>query len=467
MRTPSPSWISPPARPAALVGGLLLLLAACDSGGAPTAVPPRVGPSITIRADAQPSHPVHLELGLAQGAESPDPAFLRPTVPLIKDLGIKFVRVDNVYNYTNTITTRSDVLGLAYDWTPLDTVVDSIRDMGAEPLLDLSYMPTALNSQSRLLPPADWAEWSKLVSATVRHMNTDRNLNLRYWEVWNEPNQLGFWKGSFPEYLQLYDSSRRAIRGRQPLAKVGGPALSLYDESALDWMLGYENSQDDGGAVGFLSWHAYGWSPAELADQVQKARALIARKGSKAGPPELLITELGVRTGGPGDTSADNRADTPAAAAYLIASIQALEGAGLDKLFVFELRDGPHEGGQFWGRWGILTHDLHPKPIYHVLKAYKALGPTWLPTTVSPARADVGLLAAPNGRGILWHTGSEPVHVSVNWAGARNSQVTLFDADHNNPAANKGGDKPTPQGRLDPGSWTFDLQPDSVVLFEP
>ena len=29
---------------------------------------------ITIRADAKPTHPVHLELGLAQGAESPDPA---------------------------------------------------------------------------------------------------------------------------------------------------------------------------------------------------------------------------------------------------------------------------------------------------------------------------------------------------------------------------------------------------------
>ncbi|MDQ2809846.1 MAG: hypothetical protein M3Z04_23455 [Chloroflexota bacterium] len=203
--------------------------------------------------------------------------------------------------------------------------------------------------------------------------------------------------------------------------------------------------------------------------QVQVARALIARKRPQAGPLELWITELGVQSGGPGDTSLDNKADTPAAAAHLLASLTALEAAGLDKLFVFELRDGPPTGATFWGRFGILSYDLHPKPIYHALAALAALGPDWLPATVQPARPDVGVLAAPAGAAILWHTGSTALRVRVQLpaGGPGSVQATLFDADHNNPAAGKGGDVPVPLGRRAPADLVFDLLPDSLVVLQP
>ncbi len=449
--------------------GLLVLLGitGCTGVRAPAPAPPPRD-VVTLQVATGPIHHRHIELGLAQGSESLDPAFLRPTVPLVRALGIRYVRVDHIYNYPGLVQTRLGG-GLTYNWTALDTLLDSIQAMGAQPMLDLSYMPPALNPESQLLPPTDWADWDKLVRATVRHVNTDRRLGLRYWEVWNEPNLWGAWHGSYPQYLNLYDISRRAITERDPRALVGGPSLSLYEESALDWLLGAQNTQADGGAVGFLSWHAYGWTPAETAAQVQAARALVARKRPQAGPVELWITELGVRTGGPGDTSVDNRADTSAAAVHLLASVAALETAGLDKLFVFELRDGPHDGVTFWGRFGILTYDLHPKPIYHALAALAALGPDWLPVTLRPARSDVGLLAAPSGRAVLWYTGSAPLRVQVQLPATVTDsvQVTLFDAAHNNPAAGKGGDRPLPLGRRAPADLIFDLQPDSMVLLDP
>jgi len=423
---------------------------------------------VTLTVGTGPIHTQHLVLGLAQGGESLDPAFLHPAIPWIKPLGISYVRIDHVFNYPGLVTRRS-AGGLTYAWTPLDTVVDDIRAMGAAPLLDLSYMPPALNPESVLLPPLDWNEWAKLANSTVRHFNSDRQLGLPYWEIWNEPNLWGFWHGSYPQYLALYDFARRAIRDRDPAARVGGPALSSYEESALDWLLGFENGQPDGGYLGFLSWHAYGWTPAELAGQVRAARALLARKRPQGPPVELMITELGVRTGGPDDTSAGGAADTSAAAAQLLASIAALDAAGLDKLFVFELRDGPPPAGEFWGRYGILTYHLHPKPIYHALRAYTALGRDLLPVTVVPARSDVGLLAAPGGNAILWYQGTAPLHVVVQLPPAAGPQVraTLFDATHNNPAAGHGGDQPTSSGPLATAGLAFDLAPDSVVILAP
>jgi hypothetical protein len=446
-----------------------LLLATCGcSALSPAPVSPTPSlPAATVAALPGPVHRQHLQLGLAQGSESLDPAFLHDTIPLIRPLGVRYVRVDNIYNYPGVVDLRAGG-GLAYNWAPLDTLVDDIRAMGAEPFLDLSYMPPALNPESRLLPPRNWPDWAKLVNTTVRHFNGDRGLGLHYWEVWNEPNLWGAWQGSYPQYLELYDQARRAIEDRDPHAVVGGPALSLYEETALDWLLGFESQQTDGGAVGFLSWHAYGWTPAQMAAQTTAARALAARKRPGA-PLELMITEVGVRTGGPGDTSVDNQADTPTAAVHLLASIQALEAAGLDKLFVFELRDGPHAGGEFWGRFGILTNHLHPKPIYHALRAYAQLGPDLLPVQVTPPRDDLGLLVAPSGRAILWYSGTTALHVSVRLPAAAGPQVqaTLFDAQHNNPAAGAGGDTPAALGTFATATLAFDLAPDSVVLLDP
>jgi hypothetical protein len=451
-------------RPAAL--GLLVLLTACSALGGPPPTATPVWPVVTVAAQPGPVHTQRIEIGLAQGGESFDPTFLHPTIPLIKPLGIRYVRLDHIYNHPGVVARRPGG-GLTYDWTPLDTLVDDIRAMDAEPMLDLSYMPPALNPQSQLLPPLDWEEWNKLVHTTTRHFNVDRALGLRYWEIWNEPNLWGAWQGSYPQYLNLYDISRRAIHDLDPRAVVGGPSLSLYEESALDWLLGYETAQDDGGDVGFLSWHAYGWTPQEMAAQVQAARALAARKRPDQ-PPELMITELGLRTGGPGDTSVDNKADTPAAAVHLLAAIQALDAAGLDKLFVFELRDGPHPGGEYWGRFGILTYNLHPKPIYHALAAYHALGRDLLPVTGTPARPDMGMLAAPDGRALLWYSGTDPVRAEVHLpAAGATVRATLFDATHNNPAAGFGGDTPTPAGTFPTAGLSFVLQPDSMVILEP
>lgn len=42
-------------------------------------------------------------------------------------------------------------------------------------------------------------------------------------EVWNEPNG-AFWTGGYDGYVQLYNTTARALKSVSPLLRVGGPA---------------------------------------------------------------------------------------------------------------------------------------------------------------------------------------------------------------------------------------------------
>jgi hypothetical protein len=426
----------------------------------------RAEPVTDVRVSAGPAAPRRLQLGLAQGGESRDPAFLHNVVPLIGALHVPLIRLDNIYTSYHVVD-RDPAGALRFSWTELDAVVDDIRAMGAQPLLCLSYTPPALSPDgSPIQPPTSLVEWRRLVEATVTHFNRDRALGLQYWEVWNEPDQWDFWRGSWPGYLDLYDVTRQAVLSVDPQARVGGPARAAYDAGAFGWLLSHEQQLGAAGGLDFLSWHVYGLSPATVADQIGTARNLLAGRPGPA--PELAITEFNVLPGGANDTSSDHQSDSSAGAAYVLSLLERMERAGLDRAFLFEVKDGYSPSGSYWGRWGLTTFDGRTKPVYHALKAFQELGPALLPAEVTGAPGVGALAAAPNGTPslIVWNTGASAARTRISlppeWAG-RAFDLTLFDAMHNNPQAT-GDDRVTPLGRRDGGGLIFDLAPGSVLL---
>ncbi|HUS13840.1 MAG TPA: hypothetical protein VM536_02375, partial [Chloroflexia bacterium] len=148
----------------------------------------------TLAVAAGPPRVRHLQLGLAQGGESHDPAFLHDVVPQIAALHVPLVRVDNIYTHYHVVS-RDGGGGLQFNWGELDQVVDDIRAMGAEPFICLSYTPAVMSTDgSPMQPPAALDEWRQLVTATITHFNRDRQLGIHNWEVWNEPDQGDFWR---------------------------------------------------------------------------------------------------------------------------------------------------------------------------------------------------------------------------------------------------------------------------------
>lgn len=130
-----------------------------------------------------------------------------------------------------------------YNWTILDRIFDTYKQLGIVPYVEIGFMPEALSTHPEpyqhqwpngplftgwTYPPSDYNKWSNLVYQWVRHSidRYGRNTVAQWdWEVWNEPD-IGYWHGTFEEYCKLYDYTAAAVKRALPEARIGGPATT-------------------------------------------------------------------------------------------------------------------------------------------------------------------------------------------------------------------------------------------------
>jgi hypothetical protein len=62
-------------------------------------------------------------------------------------------------------------------------------------------------------------------------------LNIRYWEIWNEPDLSPFWSGTSSQFYALYADTARALKSLHSWMEVGGPALTTNND-----LTGYRES---------------------------------------------------------------------------------------------------------------------------------------------------------------------------------------------------------------------------------
>ena len=135
-----------------------------------------------------------------------------------------------------------------YNWTIVDRIFDTYIERGIKPLAQLGFMPKALSINPEpyqhkwrpgipyhevftgwAYPPKDYSKWSELVYQWVKHC-VDRygkdEVASWYWELWNEPNGNGYWRGTNKEYFKLYDYTVDAVKRALPESKIGGPHVT-------------------------------------------------------------------------------------------------------------------------------------------------------------------------------------------------------------------------------------------------
>jgi len=179
-----------------------------------------------------------------------------------RELGMQRVRGHGVLN---------DDMGIyrapgSYDWTKFDTYLDAIVSAGMRPIMELSFMPTALALHGNNKDfPNDIDAYRQFIQAVVQHC-VDKygaaDVGQWYWEVWNEPDYPGFWNGKdaseaasakMTDYYELYDAAVDAITPVLPSALVGGPATTYY--APIGAFLQHCRSANK--RVTFASSHAY------------------------------------------------------------------------------------------------------------------------------------------------------------------------------------------------------------------
>jgi beta-xylosidase len=289
----------------------------------------------------------------------------------VRNLQPRYIRIDHLYDFYEVVGKTNGKL--TYNWEKLDRVVDDILAAGAIPFFSLSYMPAVISSADSVSPPANWNDWAAVVKATIEHFSGRKGKNLSgvYYEVWNEPDLFGQWTlNKKPNYLLLYTYSVQGasqVKNTNPF-KIGGPAITDPKER---WLLQFLDYVDKNNLrLDFISWHRYARRVEIFENDLKELNAWLWQK------PQFLHTEKIITEWG-SDSNNNKHHDSLFDAAHTIAVIRRLLGQ-VHLAFSFEIKDGPDPGGkEYWGRWGLLTHEdfgKHQKPRYQAIKFLNELG---------------------------------------------------------------------------------------------
>ncbi|MBI3981000.1 hypothetical protein HY345_03290 [Candidatus Microgenomates bacterium] len=300
---------------------------------------------------------------LAQGGEE-KAQMLAPAVNEIRSLSPQYIRIDHLYDLYD-IVSRSPDGRINYDFSQLDRTVDNILQAGALPFFALSYMPPDIADGDVVEKPRNWQEWSNLVRATVEHYSgrSGRNLAGLYYEVWNEPDLFGRWSiNGGKNYLELYYHSVIGAQTAQNANafKIGGPVTTGMYPNWIRSLVEY--SRNNNLRLDFLSYHRYS-KDTEVFSRDWKGIQDILDSFPAYKNLEIIVSEWG------SDAENSPNHDGVFDSAHTIAAMRQL----LDRVkwaFSFEIKDGPADR-EYWGRWGILTHEkygLNKKPKYFALK---------------------------------------------------------------------------------------------------
>jgi xylan 1,4-beta-xylosidase len=145
-----------------------------------------------------------------------------------------------------------------YNWTVVDSIVDTYMQRGMKPLMEIGFMPKDLSSKPEpyehtwskggniwtgwTYPPKDYNKWRELVYQWVKH-SIERygkeEVTTWLWEVWNEPD-IGYWSGTFDEYCKMYDYAADGLKSACPECVIGGPhTTSPRNEKAYSYLTNF------------------------------------------------------------------------------------------------------------------------------------------------------------------------------------------------------------------------------------
>lgn len=199
---------------------------------------------------------------------------------LYKERGVTLIRT---HDYKGAF----DLTDKGYAAT--DAMLARIQQGGFQPYLRLG------NSFGAGATQAGTAELAADMLAMLDHVqaaSTPPN-QVRYVEVWNEPDNTEFWTQGEQAYIDLYLAVSKQIRAKHPSVKIGGPALTpagVLTSRGRAFTENFLNAVKKAGApIDFLSWHLYSNHPEEFASAAQTYRDASIKAG--LGDLEQHITE--------------------------------------------------------------------------------------------------------------------------------------------------------------------------------
>jgi xylan 1,4-beta-xylosidase len=313
-----------------------------------------------------------------------------------QELGVHYVRLHDVpWTYDNALDINyvfpdwnaDPDKPESYDFIQSDYYLKTITDLGINIIFRLGYSAEYKTAVHHNDPPASYEKWANIAAHIVRHYNdgwaNGQKANIKYWEIWNEPDGHSFWAGTPEQLYQLYDVTARRLKILDPSLKVGGPALA----SNLTFLEGFmKYAQEHQSPIDFVSWHIYTQDPDEVARRANKVHDLAVRYGYPKA--ESILDEWNY---GPSKWQ-KLFVDAQASRTYFDAT-QDAHGAAFDATVLIGLQDAPVDIATFYSgttlMWGLFTSSGAPQKPYFAFLAFRRLldSPNRLSVDVAPDAA--------------------------------------------------------------------------------
>lgn len=331
---------------------------------------------------------------------------------------------DEMRSYTvDTTQWKSKTREPRTNWQIVDYVIDSLMDIGINPMVTPSFTPsliaqgdkTVFATKGRIGLPKDMSVWSAIVEDFTRHM-LDRYgkhaVRQWYFEFWNEPNLGGFFDGTQADYFNMYKATWRAIKKADSELRVGGPATARGE-----WLKDFiEYSRVNDCPADFITTHVYNndsesapLSPFEgpQDDRVSKSPnfAVGVIRGGRALLDSLNYRgEIHWNEWGRSWWPCWDPRETPNEAAFIVRTMAEVSQLG-DYFAYWAISDIYDQVGYgrsaFHGNYGMLSLQGLRKPSYHAHQLLARLGRRRLDCTVgsgATANAFSGAIATLEGR---------------------------------------------------------------------
>jgi hypothetical protein len=198
-----------------------------------------------------------------------------------KEIGIKFIRTHDFFGPTDISTIFPDFnadpnLESSYNFSTSDEYINAIINAGCKVFYRLGE--SASDNRTLRDPPEDFEKWANICLHINMHYNdgwnNGYNYNIKYWEIWNEPDLKGFWNGTALEYYNLYNVTANTLKNYNNSLKIGGPCTSSIDDE--DFTVGFlQYVVDNEIPLDFYSWHMYTDWPNDLYLSSKKIRQLL------------------------------------------------------------------------------------------------------------------------------------------------------------------------------------------------
>jgi hypothetical protein len=184
-----------------------------------------------------------------------------------------------------------------FDWTRLDVSARRAAAHKADVIYVLGQTPpwaaarpdaaSIYNNPGASSEPARLEDWRNYVSQVARRYKTGSPYGrIRYFEIWNEPNDPAFYSGSVETMVEMARVAREVILQADPSNRIISPGVSVD----LSWISDFL-SRGGGKCVDIIGYHPYAGTPEAMAALLANARAALKELGLAAKP--LWNTEAG------------------------------------------------------------------------------------------------------------------------------------------------------------------------------